>query len=119
MHMIPRVNKNERMSDVLIFITATIQCGETPHVKRRDPEQRKQDYLQAFRAWLSQDCNADILFCENSNADLSTFRELAAAQRSGYSVRVVSFLGNSGAQEKGKGHGEIEMLQYAFVPYPS
>lgn len=106
------------MSDVLIFITATINCGNTPHVKRRDPEQRKQDYLQAFRAWLSLNRKADILFCENSNADLSSFREAVRTQKSDNSVRIVTFPGNVGAQQKGKGHGEIEMLRYSFDTIP-
>jgi hypothetical protein len=102
------------MSDVLIFLTATINCGQTPHVKRLDPEKRRQDYLEAFRAWMSSDCKADILLCENSNADLSSFQELADARASNNSVRLISFSGNKGAQAKGKGYGEIEMLRYAF-----
>ena len=57
---------------------------------------------------------ADLVFCENSGADLSEFRD--AAQRAGMSnsVRFLSFTGNSGAERFGKGHGEIEMLKYAF-----
>lgn len=105
------------MSDVLVFITATFNCGLTPEVKRSDPEERKQDYLTAFQHWMSLNCDADFVFCENSNADLSSFREVA--KHLGKStVRLVSFAGNDGAQLKGKGYGEIEMLRYAFDVIP-
>jgi hypothetical protein len=106
------------MSDVLVFITATFDSGTTPQVKRRDPKEREQDYLKAFRAWMSLDCYADILFCENSNADLSRFREVATKREGNNSVRLISFAGNAGAQQKGKGYGEIEMLRHAFDTMP-
>jgi hypothetical protein len=106
------------MSDVLVFITATFDAGSTPDVKRRDPEERKQDYLEAFRTWISLNCNADFVFCENSNADLSSFREAAEKHRNDTTVRLISFAGNAGAQNKGKGYGEIEMLRYAFEALP-
>lgn len=105
------------MSDICIFITATIHAGQTPHVKRQDPEQRRQDYLRGFGSWLSANCDADILFCENSNADLSSFHEALARFRN-KSVRILSFSGNVGAQQKGKGYGELEMLRYAFDNVP-
>jgi hypothetical protein len=106
------------MSDLLVFITATINCGRTLHVKRNDPEDRARDYLRAFEAWLLLHCNADIVFCENSNADLSRFHETAAKHKDNTTVRFISFAGNDGAQEKGKGYGEIEMLRYAFTSLP-
>src|SRR6266852_5785372 len=107
------------MADILVFLTATVHCGETPQVKRCDPEQREQDYLRAFRHWLSLKCNRDILFCENSSADLSAFHAVAATDaRTESSVRLVSFAGNDGAQSYGKSYGEIEMLRYAFKTFP-
>ncbi len=106
------------MSDILVFITATIHCGSTPHVKRQDPNDRRLDYLTAFRHWMNQQCDADFLFCENSSADLSAFVEVAETHGQGKSVRFVSFSGNQGAQEYGKGYGEIEMLRYAFATIP-
>ena len=106
------------MSDVLIFITATINPGETPFVERRDPEMRRLDYLRAFQALLSLSCQADILFCENSNSDLSSFHQAAATRASDNSVKIITFSGNVGAQQRGKGYGEIEMLRYALDTMP-
>lgn len=106
------------MSDVLVFLTATFDCGQTPYVKRCDPLERKEDYLQAFRAWLSLDCDADFLLCENSNADLASFREVAMNRPCDAKVRLLSFPGNAGAQDRGKGYGEIEILRYAFDTLP-
>ena len=106
------------MFDILVFITATIQCGNTPVVKRSDPDVRKLDYLRGLNSWLSRDVKADIVFCENSGADLSEFRD--AAQRAGLSnsIRFLSFAGNSGAERFGKGYGEVEMLKHAFETLP-
>lgn len=106
------------MSEVIIFITATINCGQTPNVKRNDPNERAQDYLNVFRAWMSSKCNADIVFCENSDADLAEFRKAAGKHNGHGIVHLLSFAGNAGAQKKGKGYGEIEMLRYAFETLP-
>lgn len=106
------------MSDVLIFITATINCGQTPNVKRSNPQERAQDYLKVLQAWISEECQADIVFCENSNADLTEFQKVAEQHEARGAVRLLSFAGNAGAQEKGKGYGEIEMLRYAFETLP-
>jgi hypothetical protein len=119
--MFPKKSTYKRrdfLSDILVFITATINAGKTPHVERRAPKQREQDYLDAFRAWMSSNCNADVLFCENSNADLSIFREVATIRGGKDATKVLSFSGNAGAQKKGKGYGEIEMLRYAFDAIP-
>lgn len=106
------------MSDVLLFLTATFDCGKTPYVERRNPEERRQDYLWAFQDWISLDCDADIVFCENSNGDLSGFREAAAMRKENTPIRFISFAGNAGAEDKGKGYGEIEMLRHAFDTVP-
>jgi hypothetical protein len=106
------------MSDVLVLITATINSGQTPGVKRNDPEQRRQDYLRIFREWISLNCGADILFCENSNADLSSFRELTVYKKNKAKIRLISFPGNDGARHKGKGYGEMEIIRYVFDKVP-
>lgn len=107
------------MSEILIFITATINCGQTPNVKRSDPQERARDYLDVFQAWISDGCKADIIFCENSNADLTQFQRLAEQHGPKQSVRLLSFSGNAEAEERGKGYGEIEMLRYAFERLPA
>jgi len=106
------------MSDILVFLTATFDCGQTPHVMRSDPEERTQDYLTAFRLWVSLNCGADIVFCENSGGDLSRFREIATSREGDNTIRFISFAGNAGAQQRGKGYGEIEMLRHAFDIMP-
>lgn len=107
-----------RMSDILVFITATINCGQTPEVKRTDPHDREQDYLRAFEHLMSLKVDADIIFCENSNANLASFHNLADYYQGHGVVRFLSFNGNSGAEHKGKGYGELEMLRHAFEMMP-
>lgn len=104
------------MSDLLLLITATIHPGSTPFVARSDPEQRRKEYFASFRRLLDSGLNADLLFCENSGADLSEFRELASHYRN--SVRILSFSGNAGAEKFGKGYGELEILKYCFATVP-
>lgn len=106
------------MFDILVFITATIHCGKTPAVKRSDPEVRKLDYLRGLNSWLKRDLKADIIFCENSGADLSDFQAAVRSAGMDESVHFLSFSGNSGAERFGKGYGEIEMLKYAFETLP-
>lgn len=106
------------MFDILVFITATIHCGNTPVVKRSDPDVRKLDYFRGLNSWLNRDVKADIVFCENSGADLSEFRGAAQSAGMSNSVRFLSFSGNSGAERFGKGYGEIDMLKYAFANLP-
>jgi hypothetical protein len=107
-----------KMSDILIFITATIHPGKTINVRRNNPEQRSQDYLQGLTSWMDQNCDADILFCENSNGDLTSHRAAAQKHLFGKRVRFLSFAGNEGAQKWGKGYGELEMLDHAFGAMP-
>lgn len=109
---------NAPMSDVLVFLTATFNAGTTPEVKRRDPGDRERDSLEAFRTWMSMPCNADFLFCENSDADLNSFRKVAESHKEKNLITFLSFAGNKGAQKKGKGYGELEMLRYAFDAFP-
>lgn len=106
------------MSDVLIFITATINCGQTPNVERNNPQERAHDYQKVLQAWISERCEADIIFCENSQADLTMFQKIADKSHTMGTVRLLSFAGNAGAQTKGKGYGEIEMIRYAFEILP-
>lgn len=87
-------------------------------MKRSNPEVRKLDYLRGLNSWLNRDLKADVAFCENSGADLSEFRGAAQAAGMSNSVRFLSFAGNSGAEQFGKGYGEIEMLKYAFETLP-
>ncbi len=107
------------MFDIVVFITATIHCGNTPEVKRSNPEVRRLDYLRCLKSWLNRDIKADIVFCENSGASLSEFHVAAQAAGMSDSVRFVSFSGNSGAEQFGKGYGEIDMLKHAFDTLPN
>lgn len=106
------------MSDVAVLITATIHSGRTPLVKRNDPVQRERDYLEVFEAWLSADCNVDIVFCENSGADLSSFDAAIRSRAKKDEIRLLSFQGNEGAYQKGKGYGEMEIIRHAFEQVP-
>jgi hypothetical protein len=66
----------------LLVMTATIAPSANAQVKRSSPQVRLEDYKRALRFWLSypHPAAANILFLENSGADLSELRAIAEKQ---------------------------------------
>ncbi len=106
-------------SQSLLLLTSTIDCGNTPYVSRRATEQRLEDYKAAMSAWLQVLDLPDVVFCDNSGADLTPIRELLTASWEPARVRVLSFAGNDGAQQYGKGYGEMEIIRHVFDNTPA
>jgi hypothetical protein len=56
-----------------------------------------------------------FIFCENSGADLSKLEQYAASiNRFQHNLVFLSYKGNSGAAERGKGYGEMEIIRHAI-----
>ena len=106
-------------SEILLLLTSTIDCGSTPFVARRTTEQRLGDYIGALSAWLQVPNLPDLVFCDNSGFDLTPIRDKCRRQRSPHGVRVLSFLGNDGAQTFGKGFGEMEIIRHVLDNTPT
>ena len=64
----------------LLVMTATIVPAANAGVRRADPRIRLEDYKRALRYWLSyrHPCAEQILFLENSGADLAELHSIAA-----------------------------------------
>lgn len=100
----------------LVLLTATINPPSQAHkLARRDPALRRQDYLAAWQYYLhTVTPDARLVFVENSNADLSEFRHLAAATASdGRSADVISLDVNSFPPQWGRAYGEFLLLHHA------
>ncbi len=99
------------MSDFVILLTACINPGKVP-VLRKEAHIRREDYKKSIRAWLSNPTVHSVVFCENSNADLSDIHKIC----DGYAKRVelFSFEGQDFPPERGKGYGEMKILRHAL-----
>lgn len=97
----------------LLVMTATIIPAANAGVRRSDPQLRLEDYKQALRYWLTYkhpaaDC---ILLLENSGADLTELRAIAANENL-YSkpVEILSVPGNRIPEGTNYGYTEMQML---------
>jgi len=97
-----------------LLLTATIEPGKIPYLKRADPELRRRDYAQAFRRWMTHPIENPIVFCENSGADVSDFDTLARDRRSAAPVEIISFRGQQDVDVRGKGYGELRLIEHAL-----
>lgn len=97
----------------LLVMTATIIPAENAGVKRADPRLRLEDYKQALRFWLNYPHPAadNILLLENSDADLSELRAIAAEENPrGKRVEILSVPGNRIPEGTNYGYTEMQML---------
>ena len=60
-----------------IILTCTINPIEMPDLVRNNPKIRLQDYKKSFNFWINNNFVDKIILIENSNFDLSYFREIA------------------------------------------
>jgi hypothetical protein len=97
----------------LLVMTATIVPAANAGVRRADPRLRLEDYKQALRYWLSYEHPAAerILLLENSGADLSELRAIAAGENPrGKQVEILSVPGNRIPEGTNYGYTEMQML---------
>lgn len=83
-----------------------------PGLKRSDPAVRMRDYLEAFSFYLSLPDHAvdRVVLLENTDTDLSPFRELASKEQGRKRVELIGFQANDHDPNLGKGYGEFRML---------
>ncbi|HEX4322883.1 MAG TPA: hypothetical protein VHZ52_18360 [Acidobacteriaceae bacterium] len=97
----------------LLVMTATIIPAASSGVRRADPQLRLEDYKRALRYWLCYEHPAAdrILFLENSGADLSELRAIAADENPrGKPVEILSVPGNKIPEGRNYGYTEMQML---------
>jgi len=98
--------------NIAVVLTCTIDVQGIFDMERNDVNTRFDDYLRAFRKWLIQDTFINIIFVENSGADLTKFRELAKASKK--KVEFISFNGQDFDRKLGKGFGEQSALSKLY-----
>jgi hypothetical protein len=101
------------MAEYLLILTATVTPQEGVNIARRDPEQRLADYMRALSYWLSYEHpkTRQILFLENSGADLAPLKRIVAEQnRMAKQVEFLSIPGSPIPEGVSYGFGEMEMV---------
>ncbi len=100
-------------TSALIVMTATIDPGRLDNLAITDPMLRWQQYQEAVRFWLSHQSVGSVVFFENSGHPVDFTPLEDTASRLGKALEIVSYPGNVGTSEKGRGYGEGEILNRA------
>ena len=107
------VTQHAASPSYLLVMTATIIPAAGSGVRRSDPQLRLEDYKRALRYWLRYEHPAAdrILFLENSSADLSELRAIAADENPrSKPVEILSVPGNKIPEGRNYGYTEMQML---------
>lgn len=100
---------------MVLILTGTINPSNNIHeLKIKNSEQRFKQYYESIDFFVKSGVFKKIIFCDNSNTDINSFKKLLQ-EASSYDVNLelLSFKGNKKAvEELGKGYGEGEIMQY-------
>lgn len=101
---------------LLMTATVTPPAGELL-LTRTDPEQRLQDYTEAFKFYIDdQNTNIDgVIFVDNSGHSLEELRQIAKDYVGAKQIEILSFFGLDYPVEYGRGYGELRLIEYAYV----
>jgi hypothetical protein len=101
----------------IILLTATIRpMADNYSTSRSDPDIRRKDYEQALRFYLGLGKGVidGILFCENSDAELSSLKAIAQNENPDrIPVDFVQAISDC-PPDYGKGHAELTLMDKAY-----
>ena len=102
--------------DFCLILTATINPGDMPDLVRKNVETRLNDYKKSFEFWIKKSNIKKMIFIENSNYDLTFFRDLANKyQNHEKKIEILSNNLNSKFDKNlGKGYGQYLCLKELF-----
>lgn len=104
------------MKNTLLLTSTIIPTAEANITRRSNPDIRRADYEDALRFYLNLSNKAfdQIIFCENSGADLTSL-ELIAKNENPNSVDVLFHSSVSDCNpDYGKGHSELLMMDRVY-----
>ena len=63
--------------DFSLILTCTINPGDMPNLVRSNIDKRLEDYKKSFDFWIRNDFIKKLILIENSNYDLSYFKNIS------------------------------------------
>lgn len=101
----------DRQHRYTLLLTACINPGGMIMTHLTDASIRQKQYVEALSFYLTH-TSLPIVFVENSSTDISPlFQEHIQSGR----LECFTFTGNQFNKEKGKGYGEVEIMEYALL----
>lgn len=98
------------MKQCIIFLTGCIDPGGMHMTVLTDTEKRKAQYVNAIRFYI-RSAGVPVLFVENSGNDISSeFPDEIERKQ----LEIVTFNGNDYDKKKGKGYGEMLIIEEAI-----
>jgi hypothetical protein len=94
---------------MILLLTGTLFTNDCINCERNDINVRRKDYYDNIKRFLDE-TDLELVFCENSNADLGEIKEFLNNDR----VEILQFDGNDYPREFGKGYGEVSIINYAL-----
>jgi len=103
---------NSARTEVVLLLTASVNIKGMVLTALNDAEIREQHYLEAI-AHYHQQTDLPILVVENTGHDFSPKlpQEIAQSKR----VEFITYAGNDFPRERGKGYGELELMNYGML----
>ena len=100
--------------DFCLILTCTIDPGNMPNLVRSNINTRLEDYKKSFNFWIKNDFIKKLILIENSNYDLSYFKDISKNITNKKIEIISSNSNNSFKKELGKGYGQYLCLKEVF-----
>ena len=100
--------------DFSLILTCTIEPEDMPNLVRSNSKIRLNDYKKAFNFWIENKYIKKIILIENSNYDLTYFKELAENFKDKEIEILSSNSNNTFDKNLGKGFGQHLSLKEIF-----
>ena len=105
------------VSPILILTATVVPPSDATNLARVDPALRLADYAQALRLYvryLERSVISGIVFAENSQADISSLKELVAGSPCAGRIEFLQFAGLDHPGSCGRGYGEFKLIDFAM-----
>jgi len=100
--------------DFSLILTCTIDPGAMPNLVRNDVETRLEDYKKSFNFWVNNNYIKKLILIENSNYDLTYFKDISKSITSKEIEIISSNSNNTFDKNLGKGFGQYLCLKEIF-----
>lgn len=99
---------------MLLIITACVNpSSNMPNTVIRDKSMRFTQYLNSLVFFLNTETITDIIFCDNSNADVDYSIILEEAKKKGKRIEILKYMQETSKTiSKGKSYGELCIMDY-------